>query len=333
MGMAPIRYAYDDAGAPVLSDVTDCLYQILKACLVDGYGGKSAAGWSVVYDDWSGSGVFTITNALQTFVLGLKKFSGSIYGPGIFICEAMINASTPVNARSGRYYLSSLDDLTEAGEFQRGQFYNLPNAGQFVMYANDNAFHLFSGPTGDLFNSHNTDGDDICFWGSGAMFNAQGLADGDLGNGAVWVGNYRRYQSSSPGYTVMTDYSSNWHGTQFYSDGSAALSETWMQLQPFSQSTYNATINISGSRYLPLAPAMALSRSDNADIGIVPGLYSCPQIVSYQQSIARSVLRQYFDTSLQTLKDTIELGGKTFTACNLGWDIYGMISLEPEDWL
>ena len=36
MGMAPTIYRYDDVGAPVITDGRDRLYQILKACLIDG---------------------------------------------------------------------------------------------------------------------------------------------------------------------------------------------------------------------------------------------------------------------------------------------------------
>ena len=43
-------YKYSDDGAPQLSANSASLNQIIKACLVTGYGNKTAAGWQLVYD-------------------------------------------------------------------------------------------------------------------------------------------------------------------------------------------------------------------------------------------------------------------------------------------
>ena len=43
-------YKSTDAGAPVLSNTAGAVNQILKACLVTGYGNKDPAGWELVYD-------------------------------------------------------------------------------------------------------------------------------------------------------------------------------------------------------------------------------------------------------------------------------------------
>lgn len=43
-------YKYSDDGAPQLSANSASLNQIIKACLVTGYGNKPAAGWQLVYD-------------------------------------------------------------------------------------------------------------------------------------------------------------------------------------------------------------------------------------------------------------------------------------------
>ncbi|KJS00895.1 MAG: hypothetical protein VR65_10850 [Desulfobulbaceae bacterium BRH_c16a] len=49
---APIVYRWDDGNAPVLAGALGyTLVQLLKACLVDGYGSKAAAGWTMPYDD------------------------------------------------------------------------------------------------------------------------------------------------------------------------------------------------------------------------------------------------------------------------------------------
>lgn len=44
-------YTSTDAGAPTLPGQADSLNNLLKACLVDGYGAKAAAGWTAPYYD------------------------------------------------------------------------------------------------------------------------------------------------------------------------------------------------------------------------------------------------------------------------------------------
>lgn len=43
-------YRHTDSNAPTLDDSTGSLIALLKACLVDGYTGKTAAGWTVEYE-------------------------------------------------------------------------------------------------------------------------------------------------------------------------------------------------------------------------------------------------------------------------------------------
>lgn len=54
--MNPITYMSTDAGAPVLTGQVDSYINLLKACLVDGYGSgpsaKAAAGWTVAFSDY-----------------------------------------------------------------------------------------------------------------------------------------------------------------------------------------------------------------------------------------------------------------------------------------
>lgn len=101
----PTFYSWDDPGAPAwISNANGMgLYEVLKACLVNGYGAKSGAGWSVVYDDYATSGNFSITNAPQTGVLGLyhSKASGmQQYEPLLYVAEAMSTYDTPINGKS-----------------------------------------------------------------------------------------------------------------------------------------------------------------------------------------------------------------------------------------
>ena len=42
-------YRSTDASAPVLSNANGSLIAVMRACLVDGYGSKAAAGWTAPY--------------------------------------------------------------------------------------------------------------------------------------------------------------------------------------------------------------------------------------------------------------------------------------------
>lgn len=50
----PTLYASSDASAPVLTGTAGDLVNLLRKCLVDGYGSKAAAGWTKPYDDGAG---------------------------------------------------------------------------------------------------------------------------------------------------------------------------------------------------------------------------------------------------------------------------------------
>lgn len=48
----PVKfYSYTDIGAPSLQNVDGSVKNILKACLIDGYGDKEGAGWELLFDD------------------------------------------------------------------------------------------------------------------------------------------------------------------------------------------------------------------------------------------------------------------------------------------
>ncbi|MBS9781956.1 MAG: hypothetical protein KGV56_05610 [Gammaproteobacteria bacterium] len=48
----PVKfYSWQDTDAPLLEDVDGCIKTILKACLVNGYGDKEGAGWTMPFED------------------------------------------------------------------------------------------------------------------------------------------------------------------------------------------------------------------------------------------------------------------------------------------
>lgn len=334
---APTIYRSDDPGAPVISDSRDGLYQILKACLIDGYGSKAAAGWSVVYDAWVSDGVFSLTNALQTGVLGLKWLDNVSYGPGFFVCEGMIDAVTPVNARSGKNALSSLDDLTDVAGWQRATF--SANVGsihtQWVVIANDNTALFFMGNDNVLFSPHITltGNSYLQFCGFGAAQNAAGLADGDVGNFHIIGGNHKFAFSGSPVYGWGGDFNNNFRGTVFYEAGAVKTGLGHMVSYPLGSYHPGADYVSSGTAYLPLAPVLFRDKSAGEDIAVFPMLLTAVTLVTYTDGNILDTVQRHFDVSKTALGDTVSIAGKNLTLCSLGWYQFGFVSLDAADWL
>jgi hypothetical protein len=87
---APTVYRWDDANAPVVNGVFGGDYTILnllKACLVDGYGDKAAAGWDMPYVNDTGTiGVFRNYQGNGHYLQVDGESYGSAYGT--YFCPA-----------------------------------------------------------------------------------------------------------------------------------------------------------------------------------------------------------------------------------------------------
>lgn len=103
--MAVQVYYSNDVGAPTLSGTAGALATILKACLVDGYGSKPGAGWTVALDDYAANKSYIFRNdpingTGRYFVLrddGNIYVNGAQSSPNIALihgCESYINISS-----------------------------------------------------------------------------------------------------------------------------------------------------------------------------------------------------------------------------------------------
>lgn len=93
---APIVYRFDDDGAPALSGIDNTrLISVLKACLVDGYGSKPGAGWTMPYINGDGdTASFRNNPATGTgFYLNVRKSSYK-YDMWVAGYESMIDENT-----------------------------------------------------------------------------------------------------------------------------------------------------------------------------------------------------------------------------------------------
>ncbi|PHS66374.1 MAG: hypothetical protein COB09_02625 [Thalassobium sp.] len=138
---APTIYKSSDPGAPAISSFNNAVYEVLRACLVDGYPGKAAAGWSAVYDEWSATGIATFKNAAESGILGIVKELSTSYGTSLFIADAMVDATHAVNARSGKVVVSDLPNLPSHGAQTRMLRINMHQ--HWCVIGNENFFIVF----------------------------------------------------------------------------------------------------------------------------------------------------------------------------------------------
>lgn len=99
-------YSSLDTGAPALPSVSsqrlfDNLRLVLLACLVNGYAGRPAAGWTVIHDVADG---FSLSNGEGV----INLVSVNMYEVAVYLMEAVTDPSTAlaggVNRRSGPWY-------------------------------------------------------------------------------------------------------------------------------------------------------------------------------------------------------------------------------------
>ncbi|MFB8828340.1 hypothetical protein ACE0DR_01020 [Azotobacter sp. CWF10] len=115
-------YSSLDTGAPALPSVggqrfIDNLKLILKACLVDGYGSKPAAGWTVGHDHADG---FSLGNGFG-FVNFVSTASDAV---AVYLMESITDGSSALaggyNRRSGPWF----DGQADAGRhYHRGAYF------------------------------------------------------------------------------------------------------------------------------------------------------------------------------------------------------------------
>ena len=97
MSSKPIVYSWDDVGSPgrnLTGNKQNRIKQILKACLVDGYGDKPAAGWEMVHEHPNG---FSMTNGfgVVNIVSDVEVFGGSVGMDfiSLFLAEGITDTS------------------------------------------------------------------------------------------------------------------------------------------------------------------------------------------------------------------------------------------------
>ncbi|ASL26977.1 hypothetical protein [Azotobacter chroococcum] len=123
-------YSSFDTGAPAQqgSRTIDYVKAILKACLVNGYGSKPAAGWSIGHEHADGFSLFNGTGYINLVANGAQTYTA-------YIMEAITDGSTAlaggVNRRSGSWYDGAA--TTARQQFYTSSFYTQTNPHWYVV--------------------------------------------------------------------------------------------------------------------------------------------------------------------------------------------------------
>lgn len=123
-------YSSLDTGAPAQqgSRTFDYVRAILKACLVDGYGSKPGAGWTIGHEHADGFSLFNGQGYINLIANGFHTYTA-------YIMEAITDGSAAlaegVNRRSGHWYDGSAN--TGRQQFYSAGFYSYANPYWYVV--------------------------------------------------------------------------------------------------------------------------------------------------------------------------------------------------------
>src|SRR5690606_28550407 len=338
---APTVYYYDDPGAPVLTNIQDAFYQILMACLVNGYGSKPAAGWSVVHDQWAAHGHASFTNNTESGVLGLVRNISTESGSYLYVAEAMVDYQTAVNARSGMR--SNINPATLAtASLQGRQRAHGAQWQRWVCIADEQgAWVFFSSDDNRLFNPWNTKQDSMMYgriyFGAVTSYFNGSRVEGNLGNFIIAGGS-----GDNANLSEWYQLNNNHPSTLFYNkDGLIAGDGSLLSFHPFWVSGVGnipAGSQPDGFPRFYLFPVQIIDATqplaNRVLIGELSFLKSCWELSTAANS-SLTVTRDFaqrLQPSGQTLRDPVLIDGVSHLMAPMGWYAYALISLDAADW-
>lgn len=209
---APRFYSWDDDGSPgraLSGNNQDRLKQILVACLVNGYGSKPGAGWTLEHEHANG---FTLSNG-DAYVNFVSNLPASAPYPAmdtdaihIYCAESLTDASgaiiTGLNLCSGTYRVGEPEQVNYPRHAlaRAGAVLGLSDL-QWTLVADDKTFTLNS--SAGYSSNHNAGGSHSFTLTAGAA-----LLDSPLSwNFLVLGGDIEKYNSSSFMYAFSRGYS------------------------------------------------------------------------------------------------------------------------------
>jgi hypothetical protein len=334
---APTIYRSDDPGAPdTTNDVKNGVYEILKACLVDGYSGKPGAGWSVVFDAWATDGVCTFTNSGQSGVLGLSYNSNGTVGPIIFTASAMIDAVTGINVRSGSD-VADIANLKNSADANSGNcslfgFTSQSQCDYWCVIANEHFCCMWLSPYSDSLFSTTHDNSNYykiqnVFFGSVESLSGLGSVSTPSSGNFIFQGAGRKNQN------VYWALDGNSQGIAITGQNGGMISElAYAYVYPYCLGEASLGSDPDAHRRIDLVPlaiyvAVANTSMSNANqTCVVPMLFSG---VGMSKSDVYEVMSAQGRVSLT---DVIDIGGKSYLWAPLNYGEAVFISLDASDW-
>jgi hypothetical protein len=171
MARTPTVFRWDDPGAPDLNAIMPTnndkkklfMHTVLKACLVDGYGDRAAAGWTMPQEEITSGGCrFVLTNAANS---GSLLYEGGEFSGGsaalehntIWACLGAADMNAPINAWS--HYTKYEDRNSVSGsQFHQTGLYQGHLCDAWVVIANENTAVFYSGRSAYEFNTSSSAG-------------------------------------------------------------------------------------------------------------------------------------------------------------------------------
>lgn len=129
MPQAVTVYRWDDPGAPQIGsgNLWPGILNILKKCLVEGYGTKTAAGWTVEYEDVPGNKCVFRNDPIQ--------------GSGGYV-QFQRQADQIVYLKSA-LHMTAIDNYVNDGYFSSINMSTAFNNGKWLLFATPTAFYIF----------------------------------------------------------------------------------------------------------------------------------------------------------------------------------------------
>ncbi len=166
MARTPTVYRWDDPGAPDLNAIMPTandkillfMHTVLKACLVDGYGTKAAAGWTMPHEEFTSNGCrFVLRNSAGS---GSLLYEGGMFSGGgndlkataVWACSAVPSMDSPINAWSYKTKYEDRDTVSGA-DFHKAGTFDVSASDGWVVVANENTVIFITGKSGVDFNA------------------------------------------------------------------------------------------------------------------------------------------------------------------------------------
>ena len=325
------------------------IYHMLKSCLVEGYPGKPAAGWSMLFDEIAlGTGIrYALTNAARSGVILVDNPdpSNGYLRSRITVCEALPDLDTPINPWSHKYG-------PQAGEAGNGHwwcpdsnsgFYSESAAtiAPFFLVANENAcfFSLHSQEnqiyTTSLTGSYTENIIAAYLGASNGAASLGTISAPELGNFMVMGGTALTYATAATSQDHKLFYNSGAPSTVTSSlrdhTGAAHTTEPPMFGNSVTQGQTTPTAPLGAQTHcyiVPLLAGPAVGYSYTAHTSFRSPLHV--NLAGWNAAATREILQlnggDFYTPTTIDGREYVAFTGLSYVYCPL-------ISLDPADWL